>query len=60
MRLTAKRGRSKQMHVYEVRPRKDERHVDLISDVLPFGRIWYDGPNAIRNAIGYAKNHSRS
>jgi hypothetical protein len=24
---------------YEVRPRKDERGVDLISDVLPFGRL---------------------
>src|SRR5262245_34987437 len=30
------------MHVYEVRPRKDHRGVDLISDVLPFGRLWYD------------------
>jgi hypothetical protein len=29
------------MHVYEVRPRKDYRGVDLISDVLPFGRLWY-------------------
>jgi len=28
------------MHVYEVRPRKDHRGVDLISDVLPFGRLW--------------------
>ena len=26
------------MHVYEVRPRKDKRGVDLISDPLPFGR----------------------
>jgi hypothetical protein len=26
------------MDVYEVRPRKDKRGVDLISDVLPFGR----------------------
>jgi hypothetical protein len=25
------------MHVYEVRPRKDKRGVDLISDALPFG-----------------------
>ena len=24
-------------HVYEVRPRKDNRGVDLISDALPFG-----------------------
>jgi len=28
------------MDVYEVRPRKDHRGVDLISDVLPFGRMW--------------------
>jgi hypothetical protein len=26
-------------HVYNVRPRKDKRGVNLISDVLPFGRI---------------------
>jgi hypothetical protein len=25
-------------HVYDVRPRKDHRGVDLISDALPFGR----------------------
>ena len=42
------------MHVYEVRPRKDKRGVDLISDALPFGRLWYGEPNAISNAIGYA------
>jgi hypothetical protein len=29
------------MHAYEVRPRKDHRGVDLISDALPFGRLWY-------------------
>jgi hypothetical protein len=27
------------MHVYEVRPRKDKRGVDVISEVLPFGRL---------------------
>jgi hypothetical protein len=48
------------MNVYEVRPRKDKRGVDLISDALPFGRLWYDGPNAVVNAIGYAKHYSRS
>jgi hypothetical protein len=47
-------------HVYEVRPRKDHRGVDLISDVLPFGRLWYGGPNAISNATSYAKRRSRS
>jgi len=47
-------------HVYEVRPRKDKRGVDLISDVLPFGRLWYYDPDAVSNAIGYAKFFSRS
>ena len=47
-------------HVYEVRPRKDHRGVDLISDALPFGRLWYDGANAASNAIGYASQYSRS
>src|SRR5262249_57907054 len=45
------------MHVYEVRPRSDKRGVDLISGVLPFGRIWYDTPD---NTIGYAMHSSRS
>jgi hypothetical protein len=46
--------------VYEVRPRNDKRGVDLISDVLPFGRLWYGEPDAINNAIGYAKFFSLS
>ena len=44
-------------HAYEIRPRKDHRGVDLISDVLPFGRLWYTKP---ADAIGYAKHRSRS
>jgi hypothetical protein len=44
-------------HVYEVRPRKDHRGVDLISDVLPFGRLWYV---EVSDAIEYAKHRSRS
>jgi hypothetical protein len=47
-------------HVYEVRPRKDCRGIDLISDALPFGRLWYDQRNAVSNAIGYAMHSSRS
>ena len=46
-------------HVYEIRPRKD-CGVDLISDALPFGRLWYGEPNAVANAIGYALHYSRS
>jgi len=48
------------MHVYEVRHRKDGRGVDLVSDALPFGRLWYGEPNSVANAIGYAKHDSRS
>jgi hypothetical protein len=44
----------------EGRPRKDERGFDLISDTLPFGRLWYGEATAINNAIGYAEHRSRS
>jgi hypothetical protein len=44
-------------HVYEVRPRKDHRGVNLISDALPFGRLWYTEPD---DAVDYAKFFSRS
>jgi hypothetical protein len=41
-------------------PRKDHRGVDLISDALPFGRLWYAEPNAVSNAIGYSVHCSQS
>jgi hypothetical protein len=41
----------------KVRPRKDHRGVDLISDALPFERLWYTKPD---DAIEYAKFRSRS
>ncbi len=28
--------------------------------MLPFGRLWYGEPNAVKNAISYAKFRSRS
>jgi len=48
------------MHACEVRPPKDHRGVNLISDSLPFGRLWYGGPNAVASAIGYAKHRNGS
>jgi hypothetical protein len=51
---------SNSQYVYEVRPRKDKRGVDLISDALPFRRLWYGGSNAISNETGYASHRSRS
>ena len=40
--------------------RRGHRGVDLISDVLPYGGLWYGEPHAVSNAIGYAKFRSRS
>ena len=45
---------------YEIQPRKHHRDVDLFSDVLPFGHLWYGEPKAVRNAIDYAMHPSRS
>jgi hypothetical protein len=44
-------------HLYEVRPRTDHRGVDLISDALPFGGLWYSKPD---DAVSYAMFFSRS
>ena len=48
--------------LYEVRPRKDRDGFDLVSRLFRYGPIWYAGPDAVRNAIAYAKyrSHSRS
>jgi hypothetical protein len=48
--------------LYEVRPRKDRDGFDLMSKLFRYGPIWYAGPDAVRNAIAYAKyrSHSRS
>jgi hypothetical protein len=45
------------MHAYEVRPHKDKRGFDLISDALPFGRLWY---TQVDHAVGYVQFYSRS
>jgi hypothetical protein len=45
------------MRAYEIRPRKDRRGFDLISDALPFGRLWYGEPDAISNAKFYSRSH---
>jgi hypothetical protein len=44
---------NEQLRVYEVRLGKVYRGVDLISDALPFGRLCYGEPSAIKNAIYY-------
>jgi hypothetical protein len=47
-------------YIYEIRPRADKRGVDLISTALPDTPLWYRGPNAIRDAIDYAKFYGHS
>ena len=44
-------------HVYKVRPRKDHRGVDLISDVLPFGRLWYAESHDAITTRSFAADH---
>jgi len=48
--------------LYEVRARKDRDGFDLMSNLFRYGPIWYAGPDAVRNAIAYAKyrSHFRS
>jgi hypothetical protein len=47
-------------HEYEIQLRKHHRGVDLFSDVLPFGHLWYGEPKAVSNAIAHAPHRSRS
>ena len=37
---------------------KIKRGVDLISDVLPYGALWYAEPNAIANAKFRSRSHN--
>jgi len=43
---------------YEIRPHENGDGVDLISDRFRYGPIWYAGPDAVRNAVAYAKYRS--
>jgi hypothetical protein len=40
-----------------VRSRKDHRSVNLISDTLPFGALWYGEPDAINYAKFFSRSH---
>ena len=41
-------------HLYEVRPTKDHRGIDLIFDALPFDRFTVASRNGVSNAIDLA------
>jgi len=51
---------SSSQHVYEIRPRKDRRGIDLIGERLPLGVLWFERPDAIEDAVNYAKTFSYS
>lgn len=44
-------------HIYDIRPRSDRRGFHLISDALPFGKLWYGDAEA---AASYAVFYGRS
>ena len=50
-------GIDQKMDTYEVHPREDLHGVNLISDMLPFGRLLY---LEVREAVDYAKFYSSS
>jgi hypothetical protein len=53
--MSATEAKCTEEDFYEIRPREDQDGFDLISDRLPYGPIWYAGPEAVRNAVAYAK-----
>ena len=58
--MSATEDKCTEKDVYEIRPRENEDGFDLIGDRLPYGPIWYTGPDAVRNAVAYAKYRSWS
>lgn len=47
----------RELDLYELKPGKDGRGFYLISEALPFGRLWFQDPDA---AIGFATFYSQS
>jgi len=41
--------------IFEISRRRAMAGFRFVSDALPFGRLWYGEPNAVSNAIDYAK-----
>jgi hypothetical protein len=46
--------------IYEIRPRKDWHGFDLVGHRVPLGELRFEGPDAIVDAVNYAKFYSRS
>ena len=51
---------SRSQHIYEIRRREDRRGIDLIGERLPLGVLWLEGPDAIEDALNYARAFSYS
>src|SRR5262245_2105789 len=49
---------SSSQHVYEIRARKDRRGIDLIGERLPLSALRFEGPDAIEDAVNYARSFS--
>jgi hypothetical protein len=49
---------SSSQHFYEIRSRKDRRGIDLMGERLPLGVLWFEGPDAIEEAVNYARSFS--
>jgi len=47
-------------YIYKIGPHSDKRAFGLISDALPFGRLWHDEPDATGNTVGHGTFYSRS
>jgi hypothetical protein len=58
--MSATEAKCPEKDLYEIRPRENEGGFDLIGDRLSYGPIWYAGPDAVRNAVAYAKYRSWS
>ena len=59
-RLARRKHSSTSIDTYEIRPRSDKHGFDLTSDALRYSPLWYRGPNAIMDAVRYARSYSRS
>ena len=46
--------------VYEIRPRKDWHGFTLVGNRVPLGELRFEGPDAIVDAVNYAKFCARS
>ena len=58
-RLGGHKHSTTSIHTYEIRPRANKHGFDLSSDALRYSPLWCRGPNAIMDAVRYARSSSR-